>query len=365
MNDLKAWILQEVGKIEYTEVDIPKVSKKDVLVKVMASGICGSDIQRIYENGAHKMPLIIGHEFSGQVVKVGDPSNDSYIGKRVGIFPLIPCKTCDSCKVGKYELCSNYSYLGSRQDGGFADYVSVPLWNVIKLPSEVSYEEGAMLEPLAVAVHAIRRISSIENQKVVVYGLGTIGLLLSMILIDRGVEEIFVIGNKEFQKQKAISIGIKESHYCDIREHDAIQYILSITQGQGADVVFECIGRNETISNAIEMASPEGKICFVGNPYTDVVLSKNTYWKILRKQLWISGTWNSSFKGSGVENLASDNLDDWQYALNLLKENRIQPTVLITHRLSFSALDQGFCIMKEKKVDYIKIMKCEEGNYNF
>lgn len=357
MKDLKAWILQEVGKIEYTEVDIPKVSMDEVLVKVMASGICGSDIQRIYENGAHKMPLIIGHEFSGQVIEVGDPSNKSYIGKRVGVFPLIPCKACDSCKKGKYELCLNYSYLGSRQNGGFADYVSVPLWNVIELPGEVSYEEGAMLEPLAVAVHAMRRNSLIENQTVVVYGLGTIGLLLSMILIDSGVKDIFVIGNKEFQKQKAISIGIKESHYCDIREYDAVQYILSKTQEQGADIVFECIGRNETISNAIDMVSPEGKICFVGNPHTDISLSKNTYWKILRKQLVVSGTWNSSFKGSDVKNLVSDDLDDWQYALKLLRQKKIQPTSLITHRLSFSTLDQGFRIMKEKNVDYIKIMQ--------
>lgn len=332
---------------------MPQLSKEEVLIKVKASGICGSDIQRIYENGAHKMPLILGHEFSGQIVEVGDSANASFIGKRVGVFPLIPCKTCNSCQKGKYEMCVNYSYLGSREDGAYAEYVAVPLWNVIELPDEVSYEEAAMLEPLAVAMHAMRRVTVSKEDTVLIWGLGTIGQLLTMILLEKGIENLIVIGNKESQKRTALSMGVKEKNYCDSKVEDVQQFIFSNTQGQGAEVVFECIGKNETIHQAIHMASPEGKICLVGNPYTDIEMDKNTYWKILRKQLKITGTWNSSFSGNGFND---KNDDDWSYALKLLEQKRINPAYLITHRIPLSDLYKGFQIMKTKSEDYIKIM---------
>ena len=350
---MKAWILHDIGKITYEETGLPQLSKTEVLIKVKASGICGSDIQRIYENGAHKMPLILGHEFSGQIVEVGDPANTTFIGKRVGVFPLIPCRTCNSCKNGKYEMCTNYSYLGSRINGAYAEYVAVPLWNVIELPDDVSYEEAAMLEPMAVAVHAMRRVTVSREDTVLIWGLGTIGQLLTMLLLEKGIEKLFVIGNKEFQKKTALLMGVKENHYCDSRVEDVQQFIFSNTQEQGAGVVFECIGKNETIHRAIHMAAPEGRICMVGNPYTDIEIDKNTYWKILRKQLKITGTWNSSFSGNGFND---KNEDDWSYALKVIGQKRVDPACLITHRIPLSDLNKGFQIMKAKSEDYIKIM---------
>ncbi len=163
---MKAWVLHNIGNITLDAVTIPRPAAGEVLLKVRAAGICGSDIPRIYDTGAHSMPLIPGHEFAGEVAGVGAGVSDSWIGKRTGVFPLIPCRRCRPCSERRYEMCRGYSYLGSRRDGGFAEYVVVPEWNLIELAANVSYEEAAMSEPMAVAVHAIRRVQPKANETV-------------------------------------------------------------------------------------------------------------------------------------------------------------------------------------------------------
>ena len=125
---MKAWNLHDINDFRYEEVDDPVLMPGEVLVKVRAIGICGSDIPRVYKEGAHRMPLIIGHEFAGEVVEVGEGVSADWLGGRVGVFPLIPCKECGPCRKKMYEMCRSYSYLGSRRDGGFAEYVAVPEW---------------------------------------------------------------------------------------------------------------------------------------------------------------------------------------------------------------------------------------------
>lgn len=345
---MKAWVLHNIGDFRCEEVERPRICDNEVLVAVKAVGICGSDIPRVYRDGAHRMPLIIGHEFSGQVVEAGEKVDRAWIGKRVGVFPLIPCRECTPCRHSQYEMCRNYSYLGSRCDGGFAEYVAVPEWNLIELPDSVSFEEAAMLEPMSVAVHAMRRVMPSKEDTVVVCGLGTIGTLLVMFLLDAGVKNLFVIGNKEFQRQTMLQMGIADECYCDSRTSDIRKWISEQTNGAGADVFFECVGRNETVVQAIDSTAPAGKICMVGNPYSNMELDKNTYWKILRNQLTVTGTWNSSFLHS-ME-------DDWHYVLNRLEQGKISPSKLISHRFLLEEIEKGFHIMRDKSEDYIKIM---------
>lgn len=332
---MKAWVLKGIDNIVREEVNRPELDDDSVIVRVKAAGICGSDIPRIYKTGAHKMPLIPGHEFSGQIVEIGKSVNRDLLGRKAGIFPLIPCMKCEQCKTGKYEMCNNYNYLGSRCDGGFAEYVKVPAWNIIALPDNVSYETAAMLEPMAVAVHAIRRISPEKGKKSAVIGLGTIGLLITMFLKKMGIEDIIVVGNKELQRNKALELEIDINSY--------FKYSPNVK----ADYIFECVGRNDTINMAIDMANNSGNICFVGNPYSDIEFPKDNYWKILRKQLTVTGTWNSSY---GSEN------DDWHYVVDCLSEGDIFPDKLITHNLSFDELEKGLRIMKDKTEEYLKIM---------
>lgn len=350
---MKAWVLHGVNDIRLQEVPKPVPGSAEVLVQVRAAGICGSDIPRIYQTGAHRHPLIPGHEFSGVVVGCGEDVDRSWLGKRVGVFPLIPCGRCLPCQRTQYEMCRDYSYLGSREDGAFSEYVTVPVNNLIELPSEVSFEEAAMLEPMAVAIHAMRRGLPNGDQTVSVCGLGTIGLLLVMFLIETGVQNILVIGNKDFQKKMVNQMGIPEEHYCDSRTEDVTQWMMEHTGFAGVDVSFECVGKNETVSQMIDTTAPGGRLCLLGNPYSDMKLDKAVYWKILRNQLTVTGTWNSSF--------LCEKQDDWHYVLDRLKEKSISPAELITHRLALVELEKGFHIMRDKTDDYVKVMMCDIG----
>ena len=357
---MKAWILHKAGDLRYEDAKMPVPSNDEVLVKVAAAGICGSDISRVYKDGAHNMPLIPGHEFSGIVEDVGKDVDGALIGKRVGVFPLIPCGKCGPCKNGTYELCRDYDYLGSRRDGGFAEYVCVPAGNIIELPDEMSYEEAAMLEPMAVAVHAMRSglgkaaDRSSQESVVVVCGFGAIGSLLAMFLMDAGFTDLYVIGNKESQKQCAVKLGISKEHFCDSSLQDPNEWLQDKTNGSGIDLYFECVGTNSSLCYGINASAPEGVIVTVGNPAGDMLLRRNEYWKILRNQLVILGTWNSSFKGCAGADGTS--IDDWHYAISRVSDGRVRPAELITHRLSLDELDRGLLMMRDKTQSYCKVM---------
>ena len=321
---MKAQVLYGIGDLRYEDIEKPQLKEGWVMVEVMAAGVCGSDIPRIYKTGAHVHPIVPGHEFSGRVVETFD-KNSRWNGKRVVVFPLIPCGKCASCKKKMYEMCSNYNYLGSRCNGGFAEYAAVPEWNLIELPDNVTYRQAAMMEPMAVAVHAMRRFSISKDSSVCV---------ITMFLKSEGIENVYVIGNKEMQKKYVRELGVTEEYFN--AGHISVDY------------VFECVGKNETINEAIELAAPDGHIIMVGNPYSDMYISKDLYWKILRKQLKISGTWNSSYTGEAS--------DDWHYVLNKLEKVQINPEMFITHEYTIKDIQTGMKIMRNKTQEYVKIM---------
>lgn len=394
---MKAYVLRDIGRFGIEEVEQPVPGPDEVIVQVKAAGICGSDISRIYHHGTYSYPLIPGHEYSGIVVKAGsaetkeanaqadscnaegdmcDGQAASWIGKRVGVFPLIPCGECLPCRQKRYEMCRNYSYLGSRRDGGFAEYVSVPVWNLIELPEEVTFEQAAMMEPMAVAVHAMRKVLQPDklnsDLRIAICGLGTIGLFLLMFLKEAGYEDVIVIGNKDIQKDKALALGISEEQFYDSRNGGADEWLEQCAQEKVIDVFFECVGVNETVNLAVRHTAPGGRVMLVGNPASDMILERQTYWKILRNQLTLFGTWNSSYYGSSgggasdhrqpSEALTYDECgnyvqeDDWQYVLDRLAAGRVHPEQMITHRYDFEGLLKGFELMRGKTEEYLKVI---------
>lgn len=345
---MKAWVLHGIGDIQFDDVKEPQPEKDEVIVEVKSTGICGSDIPRIYKTGTYHFPIIPGHEFSGIVADVGIGVKPEWKNKRVGVFPLIPCRVCMSCKQEQYEMCRSYSYLGSRQDGGFAEYVAVPEWNLIELPESIPLVEAAMMEPMSVAVHAMRRARPNKDDTCVIYGLGTIGMLLLTFLKDVGVRNTFAVGNKDFQRRTAAKLGLDQDYYCDSRTEDVSKWVMEHTDNRGADMFFECVGRNETISQALDLTAPSGKVMFVGNPASDMVFQKDVYWKILRNQLTVLGTWNSSF----THNME----DDWHYVMERLQNHRVRPEELVTHRFPLERLSDGLVLMRDKSEETSKIM---------
>lgn len=351
---MKAWVLHGPGDLRFEDVSEPYFADGDrekAIIRVKACGVCGSDIPRIFKTGAHRHPLIPGHEFAGEVVSVTEDTDPSLIGKRVGVFPLIPCKKCALCMDKKYEMCRDYDYLGSRSDGGFAEFVKVPVWNLIELPETVTFETAAMLEPMAVAVHAIRQ-SGIDKEKepgkALVIGLGTIGLFVAMFLHGAGYS-VTGIGNKEEQKKIFTGSGMGEDRF--IRSEDSRNESTARDSLSECKYIFECVGKNESYEQAVSLASPGSTVVTVGNPASDMTLGREIYWKILRNQLTIRGTWNSSF--------THEPMDDWHYVLDVLSSGQITPEKMISHRLRLKDLSEGLDIMKDKKEYYTKVMVTE------
>ena len=342
---MKAKVLRSVGNLEYCDYPIPTLNKGEVLLKVHACGICGSDIPRIFVNGTYHFPTIPGHEFSGEVVAAADKENERLIGTRATVFPLIPCKTCENCNKGSYEMCKGYDYLGSRSDGAFAEYVRVPVWNIVPIPDNLSYEAAAMTEPCAVAIHALRRAQIEIGDDVVIYGPGTIGMLIAQWARAWGANVLLVgtdLNNWDFVE----SLGFYD--YCNSSHEDAVKWVMEKTGGVGADIAIEAVGIAATACNCLESVASGGKVIFVGNPHGDYTFPQNTYWQILRKQLTIFGTWNSSYNNTKKS--------DWNMVVDSMASGKIDVEKLITHRFPLEEMDKGLEIMRDNKEFFAKIM---------
>lgn len=345
MDTMKAKVLRSVGNLEYCDYPIPTLNQGEVLLKVHACGICGSDIPRIFVNGTYHFPTIPGHEFSGEVVAAADKENERLIGTRATVFPLIPCKTCENCNKGSYEMCKGYDYLGSRSDGAFAEYVRVPVWNIVPIPDNLSYEAAAMTEPCAVAIHALRRAQIEIGDDVVIYGPGTIGMLIAQWARAWGANVLLVgtdLNNWDFVE----SLGFYD--YCNSSHEDAVKWVMEKTGGVGADIAIEAVGLAATACNCLESVASGGKVIFVGNPHGDYTFPQNTYWQILRKQLTIFGTWNSSYNNTKKS--------DWNMVVDAMASGKIDVEKLITHRFPLEEMDKGLEIMRDNKEFFAKIM---------
>lgn len=362
---MKAWVLKRIGDISLQEAEVPAPAADEVRIRVEAAGICGSDIPRIYETGAHRMPLIPGHEFSGVVEGIGKDVSSYWLGKRVAVFPKIACGKCGQCLNGLPDMCSDYDYVGSRRDGAFAKYVTAPMGNLLELPDGVGFDVAAMMEPMAVAANAVRTGCGRKggllaaDKPVAVCGLGPIGLMAVMFLKEAGYGRVCVIGKRDAQKEKVKALGVPEEDYCNSAKEDAAEWLKEVTDG-GAFAYFECVGSNESIRYGIEGSAPGGRLILVGNPRSDMSLSRDAYWKILRNRLTVRGIWNSAFRQTDSM-YREDDPDDWNYVLRKLTDGKIDSEKLISHRFPLDKLDQGFSIMRDKTEDYTKVLMVKDG----
>lgn len=333
---MKAYVLHAIDDFRYEEIQNPECPKGWAIVKVKAAGICSSDISRVYTKGTYHFPTIPGHEFSGIVHSVGDEKDENYIGKKVGVFPLIPCRECLQCHGKHYEMCDTYDYVGSRRDGGYAEFVAVPIWNLIELPESISFTSAAMLEPLSVALHAIKLGGVKPGDNVAIIGTGMIGISAGQWAYKFGARKVTIIGRNETKRSLVEKCGLE---YCICTStEDLLQY----------DFVLEAVGTPSAVELAISATTPGGTVLLMGNPSGEIPLSQNLYWRILRKQLTLKGTWNSSYDGV--------NPSDWTEAVHAIANNEIDVESLISHSYSQDNLVEGLELMKNHKEPYCKVM---------
>lgn len=275
---MKAVVLGKNKVLTYREYPAPDRSDAGYfLIRVRAVGLCSSDIPRAFESKAYAYPLILGHEIMGEIVgkKTKQP---------VAVYPLISCGACASCRSGAENLCAHYNYLGSRAHGGFAEYVQAPRKNIFPLPPGMDPVVAAIIEPTAVLFHALHRAAAQKSDRILIIGDGSMGLLMSRILVAGGFHSVALVGKYAYKLAIAEAFGAVPM--------DANDTACGVPPDV-YDIVFELAGTRSAYEQAIQALRPRGRLILIGNIRGDLALSGKTFSQILRKELVATGSWNS------------------------------------------------------------------------
>ena len=248
-------------RLEAVETPVPAIEDGEALIRVDACGFCGSDIGIIA--GLHpraREPLTVGHEFCGRVDSIKSDSDEFQAGDYVTLYPLISCGQCFVCRNGDPHVCRTLRLYGFDADGGMAEYVRAPVKSLIRLPEEMPPSLGAIIEPLAVAVHGVSRVTLSQVRTAVVIGAGPIGLLSALVARARGVEEIIISDPTPFRRELAASLGLTA-----VAAGDELKALVeAMTFGEGADLVLECAGATAAAQQMTAVVRPRGTIINLG-----------------------------------------------------------------------------------------------------
>ena len=327
---MKALVLESNARLAFREVPAP--ARPDpgwALVRIAAAGVCGSDLHRAFEGGAYHTPLIMGHEMAGTIEEPAAAGTLAR-GTRVVVFPLLPCRRCGPCQTGDYAQCTDYDYFGSRRDGGFAEYLWAPEWNLFPVRQGLEPLRAAMTEPCAVALHGVRRMAVRPGASGAVFGGGPIGNMAAQWLRVAGCRPVLVVDVEPAKLELAARMGFEP---VDGRQRDAAEEIVERTGG-GAEHVVEAVGLPSTYAQSLRAASRGGQVVFLGNLAGELRLSDKEVSALLRRELRIYGTWNSKVAPRGA--------DDWSTVLALL-DSEIVVAPLITHT---PALSDGAAVLE-------------------
>jgi L-iditol 2-dehydrogenase len=269
-------------------------------------------------------------------------------GDRVVVFPLLWCGKCAACELGNYVMCEDYDYYGSRRDGGFAEYVSVPPANLVPVPDGVSMEAASMTEPAAVAMHALKRAGGgFVGETVVVFGAGPIGLMVAQWARMMGASRVVVFDLVPEKLNIAGNLGFTLAF--NARQCDPIRKIEELTGGPGAEVCVEAAGVPITLTQAIAGARSRGRVVVLGNPSADVTLPASLISQAMRRELDILGVWNSAFSAHG-------NNDDWRAVLDAVARARVNLDWLVTHRVPLDKSFDALRMMRDQSEFFAKVL---------
>lgn len=288
---MKAAVLYGNEDIRYDEYPTPEVKPGTVKVKVRATGICGSDVPRVLHNGAHFYPVVLGHEFSGDVVEIGEGVTNVKVGDTVSGAPLVPCLKCSDCQNGNYSLCKHYSFIGSREQGSFAEYVVMPAINAVKYDASIPYEQAAMFEPSTVALHGVMCNDYQGGEYVAVLGGGTIGIFTMQWAKIFGSKKIVVFDIDDGRLALAKRLGADA--VINTTKENYLQEAMEITEGKGYGYVFEAAGNTATMHMAFGVAANKAHVCFIGTPHVDMTFTPKQWENMNRKEFKLTGSWMS------------------------------------------------------------------------
>lgn len=278
---MKALVLENIKDMRIEDIAEPTVNADEVKIKVQYAGICGTD-KHLYlglpGSADADMPVVLGHENSGEVVEVGSGVQDIKVGDRVAIDPNIYCGHCKYCRQGRPQLCDNLSAVGVTRNGGLEEYTTAPQRVVYKLPDSVSYKSGAMIEPISCVMHGIKRINLSPEQKALIIGDGFIAQLFTQVLAASGLSQIDISGHNNEKRKLMAECGATTFY------NNSVDEIPS-----GYDVVIECVGLPTTQTAAVELAGKGGQVLMFGVANPTDTFDLNSY-EVFQKELDIKGS---------------------------------------------------------------------------
>ncbi len=307
------------------------------LVRVHSAGVCGSDLPRFAVTGSYHHPMILGHEFSGTVETPAPGSERFRGGEEVAILPIIPCGACEGCRSGEPFHCRNYQFIGSRNDGGYAEFCAVPEDNLLRLPPEFGLRAGAFIEPIAVALHVVRRAGFTAGKSALVFGAGTIGLLVGLWLKVFGASRVVMADVRPESLERARGMGFAET------------FIPGQGGGQSGapglfDALFEAAGSSQALASAVDASADKATVTVVGRDVKDTILPHAVFERLMRRELTVHGCWGYNLAG------------EEDFLMRTLARGSIPVAPLISHEVRLEEAPATIAAMIERKFSYCKVI---------
>lgn len=346
---MKAVILENQGVMTYKEVTTPAPKPGHVRLQVKSVSICGSDIKR-YVDGHRMYPLILGHECAGVIDQVGEGVSEDLVGKHAAVIPVVPCFECEQCRRGYYSACHSYSFIGSRQAGGFADYLELPVRNVLIVPDELPFEYVALIEPSTVARHMLALGDFKVGETAVVLGAGSIGLMIVQWLRILGTSLIICTDVSDDNLAVARKLGAHVT--LNPLRDDVVAEVRKLT-GDGVDISLEAAGVPQTLEQTVPITRPRGKVICGGNQPLDKSLPMSFIENMMRRELSIIGcfmSYSTPFPGH-----------EWTETVDALLDGSLDMETMISHRYSLAETPEVFAQIGGHRLTHRKIMLYPEG----
>lgn len=350
----RAAVLKGLGDWIYDEIVISEPDKSKAIIKIIKSGICSTDIVRSMQIGFYSYPIVPGHEMIGRIYKIGSKTEGFKEGDKVAIYPLITKCTDDYCCGGAHtvygegkapNLCSNYDFLGSRSHGGYAEYVSTPIRNLIKIPDNLDDNLAVFTEPSSVALHAFKLAKQDRRfDSVIILGLGPIGILLASWCKLNKIKNVIGVDRNKNRFNNFTDLGYNK--IIDTNEKNFEEKIKEYTNKDLVEVAFECSGSEELLNLGISSLKKSGKIILLSSQTKNSNLYHETLNKILRQELQIKGSWSSVI----------DPHNEWEESLHMIQKKKLEIKNLISHEFKFSDTPKLFRSMYKKEFKFSKVI---------
>jgi len=341
---VKAAVLEGRGLLAIREVPTPEPAAGEVLLEVRASAVCGSDIHR-FTRGHRTYPMILGHEAAGVIRAVGAGADPALVGRSAALVPLVPCHACAECLAGRYSACGSYTFIGSRRAGALAEFVAAPARNVLLLPDDLPFEAAALIEPSTVARHMLDLGGFAGGQSAIVFGAGSIGLMLVQWLRVLGASPIIATDVVDTNLDAARALG---AHVTLNPTRDDVPAEVRRRTGAGVDLALEAAGSPAALAQAIEATRPRGSIVLGGNQPTDASLPMAFIESLMRRELSITGCFMSySAPWPGHE---------WTDGLAAALDGGLDMAAMISHRAPLAEAPAIFAAIGERRLVHRKVV---------